>query len=135
MLQSLALAGARLKLKLLLPCVRLPLAACPPTTAACDPIRLAACLPITAACDPIRLAACPPPTQQLPEGGEAALRCKPYAVSPLSLLAPPSAPVTPAEFYQRWQALPHRAQARGGGAGAGRGGAGSSLLLVGMLLE
>ena len=86
-------------------------------------------------CARLPLAACPPPPQQLPEGGEAALRCKPYAVSPLSLLAPPSAPVTPAEFYQRWQALPHRAQARGGGAGAGRGGAGSSLLLVGMLLE
>ncbi len=46
---------------------------------------------------------------QLPDG-EPQLRCKPYAISPLSLLAPPTSPVTPAEFYQRWQALPYRAQ-------------------------
>lgn len=46
---------------------------------------------------------------QLPEG-EPVLRCKPYALSPLHLLAPPASPVTPAEFYQRWQALPHRTQ-------------------------
>ena len=31
-------------------------------------------------------------------------------VSPLQLLAPPArVAVSPAEFYQRWQALPHRA--------------------------
>lgn len=39
------------------------------------------------------------------------MRCKPYNVSPLQLLAPPSHAITPAEFYQLWQALPHRAQA------------------------
>lgn len=35
------------------------------------------------------------------------------------LLAPPSHAITPAEFYQLWQALPHRAQV---GVGAGRAG-------------
>ena len=51
---------------------------------------------------------------QLPGGEEAGMRCRPYNVSPLQLLAPPTHAVSPAEFYQLWQALPHRAQVRRG---------------------
>ncbi|KAL4439824.1 hypothetical protein ABPG75_002825 [Micractinium tetrahymenae] len=47
---------------------------------------------------------------KLPGGEEALMRCKPYNVSPLQLLAPPTHAITPAEFYQLWQALPYRAQ-------------------------
>jgi hypothetical protein len=36
------------------------------------------------------------------------VRCAPYSVSPLDLLAPPLVSLSPAEFYQRWQALPHK---------------------------
>lgn len=41
--------------------------------------------------------------------GQPTLRCRPYAISPLQLLAPPARAMSPAEFYQRWQAMPHRA--------------------------
>ena len=55
------------------------------------------------------------PAVQLPGGAEASMRCRPYNVSPLQLLAPPTHAVSPAEFYQLWQALPHRAQVGCGG--------------------
>lgn len=47
---------------------------------------------------------------KLPGGEEALMRCKPYNISPLQLLAPPAHAITAAEFYQLWQALPYRAQ-------------------------
>ncbi|KAL4423628.1 hypothetical protein ABPG77_009215 [Micractinium sp. CCAP 211/92] len=47
---------------------------------------------------------------KLPGGEEALMRCKPYNISPLQLLAPPTHAITPAEFYQLWQALPYRTQ-------------------------
>ena len=36
------------------------------------------------------------------------LRCRPYRIPPLQLLAPPARLLSPVEFYQRWQALPYR---------------------------
>lgn len=47
------------------------------------------------------------------------MRCRPYNISPLQLLAPPSHALSPAEFYRLWQALPHRAQVGPGWARAG----------------
>jgi hypothetical protein len=46
---------------------------------------------------------------QTPAGFQPTLRCRPYAVSPLQLLAPVARAMSPAEFYQRWQAMPHKA--------------------------
>lgn len=46
---------------------------------------------------------------QTPAGFQPTLRCRPYAVSPLQLLAPAARAMSPAEFYQRWQAMPHKA--------------------------
>jgi hypothetical protein len=43
-------------------------------------------------------------------GALPSLRCRPYAVSPLQLLARGAAPPPAAEFFARWQALPHRAR-------------------------
>lgn len=41
--------------------------------------------------------------------GVPSLRCRPYSISPLQLLAPPATSLSPSEFYQRWQALSNRA--------------------------
>lgn len=46
-------------------------------------------------------------------GGDPIMRCRPYHISPLELLAPPRRSATVSEFYQRWQALPHRARIAG----------------------
>jgi hypothetical protein len=46
---------------------------------------------------------------QTPIGFQPTLRCRPYSVSPLQLLAPAARALSPAEFYQRWQAMPHKA--------------------------
>lgn len=65
-------------------------------------------------------------------GSEPAMRCRPYTISPLQLLAPPSAALSPAEFFQLWQALPHRATLAGvADAGAGPDG-GAARVLAGI---
>ena len=46
---------------------------------------------------------------QVPTGSQPTLRCRPYSISPLQLLAPPARAMSPTEFYQRWQAMPHKA--------------------------
>lgn len=46
------------------------------------------------------------------------MRCRPYTISPLQLLSPPSHALSPAEFYQQWQSLPHRASLAGTATGA-----------------
>ena len=58
---------------------------------------------------------------QLPSG-DPAMRCRPYTISPLQLLAPPTHALSPAEFYQQWQSLPHRASLEGVAAGAAAAG-------------
>lgn len=40
-----------------------------------------------------------------------AVRCKPYAVSPLELILKSNRAIFPAEFFQLWQTFPHRANA------------------------
>lgn len=85
------------------------------TCACAAPARLPATNPTT------RLPACSS-SAQLPGGQEASMRCKPYGISPLQLLAPPTHAITPAEFYQLWQALPHRAQLSATASEPGAGG-------------
>jgi hypothetical protein len=45
--------------------------------------------------------------------GDPVVRCLPYHISPLELLAPPRRAATASEFYQRWQALPYRVRIQG----------------------
>ena len=40
-----------------------------------------------------------------------AIRCKPYAISPLELILKAHRPIYSAEFFQMWQTFPHRAHA------------------------
>ena len=40
-----------------------------------------------------------------------AIRCKPYAISPLELILKAHRPIYSAEFFQMWQTFPHRANA------------------------
>eukprot|EP00887_Chlorella_sp_A99_P000480 scaffold17.g480.t1 len=63
--------------------------------------------------------------------GEPVMRCRPYTISPLQLLAPPARPPSPAEFYQQWQCLPHRAMLTGvAAAGAGPAADGAALRVL-----